>query len=88
MNLCRSTPTPWAETEPPPPAGWAGRASVAPAGAADGGGPRAGDGLQRKQTDSLPPGAEPSERHLAWFQRMDTQSMGSELPGYRAHKQG
>lgn len=70
---------PLGETEPPPPAGWAGRASVAPAGAADGGGPRAGDGLQRKQTDSLPPGAEPSERHLAWFQRMDTQSMGSEL---------
>eukprot|EP00435_Cladocopium_sp_Y103_P018252 s2607_g4.t1 len=58
------------ETEPPPPPGWAST------GRGGGGAPISQQNdaqrptLQRAST--LPPGAEPSERHLAWFRRLES----------------
>jgi len=58
------------ETEPPPPPGWAST------GRGGGGAPISQQNdaqrptLQRAST--LPPGSEPSERHLAWFRRLES----------------
>ena len=73
---------PLPETEPPPPPGWAST------GRGGGGAPISQQNdaqrpaLQRAST--LPPGAEPSERHLAWFRRLESSTTKELLGNFEA----